>query len=344
MIKVFLGLVVLVLVGSGCAKNYVYMNVTDSAPVSLAPDIKNVGIVKRCRPSDSNKSLNKLHKMTAKESDAILREGSDAGINGLHQALLQNNRFTEIKLLDSISLTTPGAGIFPTPLTWAEVEKICKKNNIHALFSLEMFDTELRVIPVMGQVNLNNPVETLKSIHQVNMTTFVKTGWRIYYPTDKRIVDETSITKSLNFTATGANPIAAIEALMGRKEAIKQTADKAGREYSVRILPVYLRVTREYFIRAKSHSFTIAKRRARTGNWDGAAQLWLKATNSSRRKTAGRACHNMAIISEINGDIDTAISWASKAYEDYRIRLSLEYLNVLRYRRTQIQRLEHQQH
>ena len=57
---------------------------------------------------------------------------------------------------------------------------------------------------------------------------------------------------------------------------------------------------------------------------------------------AGRACYNMAIISEINGDLDGAIQWAQKSYENYNIRLALNYLNILKYRQSQNEILKSQ--
>ena len=56
----------------------------------------------------------------------------------------------------------------------------------------------------------------------------------------------------------------------------------------------------------------------------------------------GRAYYNMAINSEINGDLDQAISYASKAYSDYKNKLALEYVNILKYRQQQNQILEQQ--
>ena len=37
----------------------------------------------------------------------------------------------------------------------------------------------------------------------------------------------------------------------------------------------------------------------------------------------------MAIINEINGNLEDAIRWAQQAYTDYKIKLALEYLNIL---------------
>ena len=40
----------------------------------------------------------------------------------------------------------------------------------------------------------------------------------------------------------------------------------------------------------------------------------------------------MAIINEINGDLNAAIDWASKSYSDFNNREALNYLRILRNR------------
>jgi hypothetical protein len=334
--KQLLYLIIPFILLSGCSStNLVFMTITNPAPVSIPSSTRDIGLVKRCKPTDSNKTFNKIHQMTTLETEAILREGSDQAISGLKEALLENQRFDNVILMDSIQLTSPGSGIFPSPLPWETVEKICSENKFSVLFSLEMFDTELLITPMSLPTSISNPSDILNTLHRVRMTTLVKVGYRIYYPTSRVILDQFITTKSLEFNASGANPILAIEALVGRKEAIKQTANQAGRLYALRILPVNLRVSRDYFVRGKTSSFKVAKRRAQSGNWDGAAEIWLRETNSSKRKTAGRACYNMAIINEINGNLDEAIKWSQRSYEDYRVKLALQYLNILRYRKNQ---------
>ena len=76
------------------------------------------------------------------------------------------------------------------------------------------------------------------------------------------------------------------------------------------------------------------KRMAQAGDWDAAAKLWNEAANSSSRKVAGRACYNMAIISEINGDLNGALQWAKKAYVVYRTPYALDYVNILQQRQS----------
>jgi hypothetical protein len=251
--------------------------------------------------------------------------------------LSKNNRFTTVKPLNDIDLRTFGVGTFPSALEWDSVAKICRDNNVDALFALEMFDTESKLNTgggpgAVGVVNTIANIANGNIASQVSMVTMVKTGWRIYDPGTKNILDEYIMAKDLSFIGRGVTPIAAAAALITRPEAVKQVGNQAGAAYAYRIVPYWLRVSREYFVRG-SDNFRVAMRMARTGNWDNAGKLWQQETTSPSHKRAGRACYNMAIISEINGDLDGAMQWAQRAYENYRVKIALQYVNILRHRK-----------
>jgi hypothetical protein len=130
--------------------------------------------------------------------------------------------------------------------------------------------------------------------------------------------------------------------LINRKEAIIEVSNKAGHGYAFRLIPFELRVMRDYFVKG-TNNFKIARRKAQVGKWNEAGQLWEKETANPEMKIAGRACYNMAIINEINGNVDTALGWAQKAYEDYNIRLALEYTRILENRKMKTNILNEQQ-
>ncbi len=237
--------------------------------------------------------------------------------------------------LTGLDLRSYGAGVFPTALLWDSVERICKESNTDALFALELFDAESKLNYAGGAANLNLAGGALPAIeHLMNIATNVKTGWRIYDPSTRTILDEYIIGRDLSSSGAGINPAVAASALIGRKEAVKEVGIEAGQAYASRILPYWIRVSRDYFV-GGDQNFKIAQRKAQAGNWDGAAQIWLEETKSSDGKLAGRGCYNMAIIAEINGDLDGAIQWAQKSYETYNIRIALHYVNILRYRKQQ---------
>ena len=310
--------------------NLMSLSVTEPAPVSLPPNAKTAAVVNRSRADDANRTIDAIHKVLSLESKNLQAEGAKASVDGLTNELMKDGRFASVRSLDNLDLRSYGAGVFPSTLPWDSVEKICRESNTDILFSLELFDAESKVGITAFPTRLPTPVGAIPTLNQqVNMNTLVKTGWRIYDPYSRTILDEYVLSKDLAFQSHGLDP----SSLAGRKEAVRQAGNNAGQAYAFRIVPYSVRVSRYYYVRGDDN-FTIATRMARTGNWDGAGKIWQQETASSSRKAAGRACYNMAIISEINGDLDGAIQWAQKAYEVYGNQLALSYINVLRQRQS----------
>ncbi len=341
--KKLLRFMLVCVIATSCKTNLVYIKVTNPAVVTIPNSIKAVGIVNRAIPSDENTTLNTIHQAAAGENLKVIKEASAESIRGLTDALTENKRFDLIKPLNQLDLRTPVAGSFPSPLSWTTIEKICNDSAVDALFVLEVFDTDLKVIPLTNPTKINTVTDVINNVAQaqVNINTTIKTGWRIYDPKNKYILDEFPEMEVLTVTANASTVVNTVEAMVGRKEAIKQSANKLGHVYSGRIIPHWSTVTRDYYVKG-NRDFKTATRKARTGNWDGAGELWLKGTQSPKRKIAGRSCYNMAILNEINGDLDGAIKWAQKSYEDYRNTLALTYVNHLKYRRQSNQKLQNQ--
>jgi len=321
--------------------NLMSLSVMEPAPVSIPSGIKSVAVVNRSQASNATQSIDAVHKVLALESSDLQKAGAQSSMHGLSDELLKNNRFTEIKPLD-LDLRSYGAGIFPSALPWDSVDKICRESHTDALFSLELFDAETKVNYAATPTNINVGIANLPAVeHHMSMNTLVKTGWRIYDPSTRLILDEYIINRDINSSASGINPAVAASAFNGRIEAVKDVSTQAGQAYAARILPYWIRVSRDYFV-GGNDNFKTAKRKAQSGNWDGAAEIWKQETTDPDSKLAGRACYNMAIINEINGDLDGAILWAQRAYEDHKIRLALDYLNILKYRKRQNELLKSQ--
>ena len=67
-------------------------------------------------------------------------------------------------------------------------------------------------------------------------------------------------------------------------------------------------------------------------NWDAAIESLTRAYNTGRRKTKGRAAHNLAVINEILGQNEKALEWAQAAWGKHKNRKSREYADILRQR------------
>lgn len=326
-----------------CKMNELYINVIQPAPVTIPSYIKNAGIIDRSDPSDATKGLDAVDKVLSLEGANLDKEGAAASVTGLNDELSANDRFSEVILIPTAKAKAPGLGMYPPPLDWETVTSICRENRVDALFSLELFDTDSKI---SYQIRKSEGKTILGVItgyeQQADMLTTVKTGWRIYDPAGKNILDDINIIKDLIFSASGLTPVIAASALIDRKEAVKKVGNLAGVTLAQRLLPYKIRVYRDYYVKG-TNNFETAMRKARTGNWDEAGQLWKKETTNSSPKIAGRASYNMAIISEIDGFLDVAVEWARKAYEDYNNKPALKYLRLLEGRKMDAMILEQQQ-
>jgi len=327
-----------------CKTNQLYLNVIEPAPVTLSKTVKTPGVINRSMPTDETKGLDVIEKILSLEGADLDKDGAQQCVLGLADELLNNHRFDAVKDLSEVDFRTPKTAAFPEPLKWEIVDMICKENNVDAIFSLEYYDTDARINYSTRKADIKTPIGIVVPAleHLANMETIVKTGWRIYEPATRVISDEFHHVQSVVYSGRGINPVAAVEGIIKRKEAVKEVSNMAGHGYAMRLLPVEIRVARDYFVKG-TNNFKIAKRKARLGKWDEAGLLWEKETQNPKLKVAGRACYNMGIINEINGDVDAALGWAQKAYEDYNIKLALRYSRILENRLFEREILDQQQ-
>lgn len=328
---------------SSCSTNMLTMSVKEPAFVDIPNDVKTVGIINRSLPSKKTEKLDDADKILSVEGKDFDKNGAERLINGCYNELIAMEVYKSVKIIEDSTIRSPGLGVFPASLTWEDVEKLCVDNEVDIIYVLSFYDTDTKVdyrTSKEGSVGIGNlAVPVIK--HYATVYTKIKSGWRIYDPVNKLILDEYISHQDVISKGSGINPLKAVEAIKGRKEAVLEASSVLGISYAQRILPYYVRVSREYFVKG-TNNFKIAKRRAQTGDWNGAAELWEKEVENPKRKVAGRACYNMAIISEINGDLDAAMEWASRSYTDYNIKKAIHYVNVLKYRINQRAVLEQQ--
>ena len=288
--------------------------------------------------------MDDIDKILTIEGKNLDKDGANAAIDGLSGRLrLEEGRFDEIKLVESAELQNNGGPLYPSEINGGIVDRICEENEVDILMVLSYFDTDSRVEYNVEPAKVNIPVvgEVDAIEQEATVTTLIKLGWRVYDPVNQMILDEFVQGTEQVSSGRGINPMIAYNAIKGRDEGVKRVSSDMGRVYGNRMFPYRRRVSREYYSKG-TDNFKVAKRRAETGDWDGAAELWEAEINNPKRKIAGRAHYNMAISSEINGNLDEAIEWASKAYTDYNDKNGLDYVRILRRRQAQREELERQ--
>lgn len=323
--------------------NLMTLSVTEPAPIHLPSKGKSVGIINRSLPSKENEAIDIIDKILSAEGKDLDKDGAVESVLGLQTELTKNNGFSAVKIIENADVKTVGMGIFPSTLSWETVDKISKQNQLDYIFELSFYDTDTKINYKSATVEKANVVGIKIPVieHQATVLTLIKNGWRIYDVKNKEIIDEIASNNEVTAIGRGINPMKAVEAIIGRKQNVLQLSNHLGADYALKTLPYKIRVSRDYYVKG-TPNFEIGKRRAQTGNWDGAAELWSKEVSNSDPKIAGRACYNMAIINEINGNLEVAVDWASKSYSDYGDKLALKYLNLLKNRISKKQQLESQ--
>ncbi|WP_300025234.1 DUF6340 family protein [uncultured Maribacter sp.] len=313
--------------------NRMTMGITQPAQISIPNDVVNVGIVNRSGASENNKILDDIDKILSLEGLNLDKEGAKNAVSGLKYELERGNRFNTVKVIENQKDIEKGLSVFPAEISWDVVDRICNENGVDILFSLEYYDTDTSANYELTTVTIPNNfgIEANVPGHRIELNTAIKNGWRIYDPANRRVLDKYVSNNNLFSVGEGVNPIKAFEAVVGRKEAVLSSSTKLGANYALNTRPEKIRIARNYFIRG-SENLEIADRRAKAGDWEGAAELWNADLTNTKNKIAGRAYYNMAISNEINGELNKAIEYASKAYTDYENKDALRYINILKRR------------
>ena len=325
------------------ATNRLSMTVTEPAVVSIPKNVKRVGIINRSIAAEGKSGLAKIDAILSAEGLKLDEEGSRAALEGLADRLRGSNRFEAVVILDSLPEAAKGSLRMPAALTRDVLRGICREYGLDAIFSLSYFDTATQVNAELGMMEVPNQLGLPIKVpaHRLELRTAIRSGWRIYSPKLPLPLDQFEYEDFIVARGEGTNPVEALNAIAYRKERVLDLSRETGFFHGGRLEPSRVRVGRDYFVRG-SDAFKMGRRLAQTGAWDDAARLWEEEVTHPKGKIAGRAHYNMAIINEINGNLEAAVDWAREAYAVYGNRQALDYLRVLEYRLSQQQRLQAQ--
>lgn len=314
---------------SACSStDYLTLRVPRPPIVATPENARNIGLVDRTTASGDG-IFNKLEEILSAEAFSIDEEATSEILDGFGSTVTAKTKFRNAKMI-SLSNTDKSIANFLPKLSWSQVEKLASTENVDIIVELSFFDTDSDIdyrstdrqveVPILGKKTVKN--------HIASVTTNYRCGWRIYLPEDRVILDEFVFESFFSVEGEGINPITAVQEILNQRNILLKNCRLIGEQYATRLLPTNFRERRRYFVRGHE-KFELAKRYAQAGDWDQAGEIWKDLSSSSDEKIAGRACYNMAIISEINGDIIEALEWAKKAYAVYEIDLALEYIDIL---------------
>jgi hypothetical protein len=251
--------------------------------------------------------------------------GTQILMDGVH-AMLENAATVKIKRTTEVySGGMPFSAAFPEPLSWEEVEKLCEKYKVDAIVAIEKFDSDFIIVP------------------GVNQTATVKAGIRMYDPESKSIVDQYQFNHQESWGSGELSLEAALNGLISKNAAVKEASYEAGIQYGRRLSPTWYRVSRPYFKKSKGDDvFAEGARMMEVNDWYAAKEALFQAVENGHRKTKGKAAHNLAVVCEIEGNLEDAKGWAQEAWGKYKNKKSKDYLYDLNRRINEMARVDKQ--
>lgn len=312
------------------------LQILQPAQLTVPEHINTIAIIDRSKPS--NGWLNVLEGVFTGEAIGQDRRSRMEAVSGLTDALTRTPRF-QVKNTGIEMTGSKAGGNLPRPLDWDEIERICKQYGTDAVVAIESFDSD-NSSSATRQVTKRkdkNGKEFSEVVYNARQRTGVHIGWRTYDPQRKVIFDEYVTDDFLERTATGDTERRALENLPHQVDVTRDVAFNVGIEYGARIAPIYVNVSRDYFVKAKGYK-TLMKQAGRhfeNRNMEQATNMWKKIiaeAGTKNKKAAGRAAYNMAVASEVSGNLDIALDWAQRAWAEFGNKEARQYVHTLKQR------------
>ncbi len=329
----------LILVSCGTASHQ--MQILQPATITLPSDIRQVGIINRSLPGEGHGFNNFLEGLVTGESVAADREGSNECLRGLTTGLNQAPRFNAV-IFEGFDLRGTGTREWPEFLDWEQVDKLCERFRVDALIALESFDSDIELKKRSADVErVIDKKKVIVKEYYADLRLNVRSGWTVYQPKGKQIIDRNAFTDEMRWNGSGESPEKALSKLPSKRRSINESGYFSGQQYAIRISPTWVTESRSYFRKA-TDEFKVAGKYVKMEKWNDAIAIWKRYTVNTDPKIAGRACYNMALASEVDGNLSIALEWANRAWQQHGLKRARSYIKLLENRIRQQERLDQQ--
>jgi len=229
--------------------------------------------------------------------------------------------------------------LFPNPIGAAEIIKlgsalkadgllVLERVNASSDISYSSFSNQYKEDP--NQVWSNTIVYDVRKVNYYNATLEIQVqlDWRIYSAVDGSVLFEGSLPDTVYYEVQGNSHENARKKLPSYFNAMNRAGYHAGVILGKLISPEFETVTRYYF-RGSPGSFREAVPMVKFRRWKKASVVWENALHSRNKKIKAMASYNLALISEMEGDLQRARTLIDSAANWMPVENVLKYQKIL---------------
>lgn len=254
---------------------------------------------------------------------------ADTTIKALAALLFESGRYDVVIPVELNFPRSLAYNIIPDTLNQEQVSTICKNFNTDALMVMERFST--KVMTDHTKEKYYDPDKGVSYFFYASLDLKYDAFFRIYKPGNKTLVKEIALTDTINWESSDNIQVRMFSRTPTIKQAMINAGIKVALDVDSKLSPTWTKENRGYFIFNKKKD--PGQQFMQENNYEEAEKYWAELAQSKNKNIRSKAEFNMALISELNGDIDAAISWGLKSfYSSYRNQTEA-YLKKLQHRK-----------
>jgi hypothetical protein len=255
--------------------------------------------------------------------------------------VLEPKNYTDIKLNDSLD---PEFCLYSNN----DIQQIADSTGADLFLSFDFFASKNGIFSTHYKPNKSDTTGILFNDFNIyrdaTEVVHILSGWNFYDLKKQKLIYSHLKTDTVKWTEPAYNIKMAKRILPSRWDAVLNAADIAGNQFAVFLVPHWLEVERRYY-KFSQGELKSANDLIKQNRWMEAAAIYRKNTKNRNKKKASKCMFNMALICELNGDIDAAIDWVTKSMhanhkDPYHKGNCQSYNFILGQRKLDIQKIE----
>lgn len=325
-----------------CKTNFVSMKIENYQPAKeeLPNDIQSLTLMNRSMTNQFSDfrvdSLqNYFYRNNYQLSKIILDSAAcDTTLKALAALMFESGRYDVVIPVErNIKRNLPFYKV-PDTLSEQKVDSICKEFNTDGLMVLDRFSTKVMADYSAEKERQYGAEPTISYYATLDLNYYAH--FRIYKAGQDGVVK----TIEINDTIYWENGDFTEQRLFSKMPSIKQALISAGIKVALdvddRISPDWIKDERGYFIFNRNDDK--GQKLMQEDSVSEAQQYWTELAQSKNKRIRSKAEFNLALASELNGDLDSAVKWGLKSYYSYYRHQTEAYLKKLQARKETLEK------
>jgi hypothetical protein len=334
---------VLIIAFTSCTSSYKSLVIETAKPAThmLPEDIHSLTLVNRSITDDfrnfNKDSLQQFFFNRGFRYDSVVLDSlaADTTMKALGELLFESGRYDVVIPEKRFLERHKEFYLIPEKLDWDEVSSLCKEFNTDALLVIERYFNK-----IMTDYKVFKDINGESAFASASIDSKYDAVVKIYDPARQEIIRQLVVDDTISWRKDGYSTKKIFEELPSIKECLIQTGIQIALELDNKLSPSWVKENRIFFIINDSDTSKIVLL-ANENKWQEAYDYWLQYADSSKKTIKSKAEFNLALASEMLGNIDLAIEWANKSYYTKYMQQTQNYLLTLQKRRKILEQFNH---